>query len=97
MRGCLGRRLQRTDTIIALVSPFGRNVSIGKELSGLVRYDAIDACLRALRAELDHRYLNEEVIGLKESSDHDGEFGAIYLRTRKDDATAASRSFARAR
>ena len=32
----------------------------------LVRYDAIDACLRALRAELDHRYLNEEVIGLKD-------------------------------
>ena len=31
----------------------------------LVRYDAIDACLRALRGELDHRYLNEEVIGLK--------------------------------
>src|SRR6266511_1025078 len=27
----------------------------------LVRYDAIDACLRALRSELDHRYLNEEV------------------------------------
>src|SRR5438874_1944799 len=32
----------------------------------LVRYDAIDACLRALRGELDHRYLNEEVIGLKD-------------------------------
>ena len=32
----------------------------------LVRYDAIDACLRALRAELDHHYLNEEVIGLKD-------------------------------
>src|SRR5947209_3867203 len=31
----------------------------------LVRYDAIDACLRALRSELDHRYLNEEVVGLK--------------------------------
>jgi len=36
----------------------------GKE--PLVRHDAIDACLRALRAELDHRYLNEEVIGLKD-------------------------------
>ncbi|PYI46758.1 MAG: hypothetical protein DMF10_08555 [Verrucomicrobia bacterium] len=36
----------------------------GKEL--LVRYDAIDACLRAVRAELDHRNLNEEVIGLKD-------------------------------
>jgi 6-pyruvoyltetrahydropterin/6-carboxytetrahydropterin synthase len=32
----------------------------------LVRYDAIDACVRALRTELDHRYLNEEVIGLKD-------------------------------
>jgi len=30
----------------------------------LVRYDAIDACLRALHDELDHRYLNEEVAGL---------------------------------
>jgi 6-pyruvoyltetrahydropterin/6-carboxytetrahydropterin synthase len=32
----------------------------------LVRYDEIDTCLRALRTELDHRYLNEQVIGLKE-------------------------------
>ena len=32
----------------------------------LIRYDAIDACVRALRTELDHRYLNEEVIGLKD-------------------------------
>ena len=32
----------------------------------MVRHDAIDACLRALRSELDHRYLNEEVIGLKD-------------------------------
>jgi 6-pyruvoyltetrahydropterin/6-carboxytetrahydropterin synthase len=31
----------------------------------LVEYDQIDACMRGLRAELDHRYLNEEVIGLK--------------------------------
>jgi 6-pyruvoyltetrahydropterin/6-carboxytetrahydropterin synthase len=31
----------------------------------LVRYDAIDACFRALHSELDHRYLNEKVIGLK--------------------------------
>jgi 6-pyruvoyltetrahydropterin/6-carboxytetrahydropterin synthase len=37
-----------------------------EKLSGLVRYDAIDACLRALRSELDHHYLNEEVIGLKD-------------------------------
>jgi len=35
----------------------------GKE--PLVRYDAIDTCLRALCAELDHHYLNEEVVGLK--------------------------------
>jgi len=31
----------------------------------LVRFDAIAACLRALRTELDHRYLNEDVVGLK--------------------------------
>ena len=31
----------------------------------LVRFDAIHVCVRALRSELDHRYLNEEVIGLK--------------------------------
>ncbi len=31
----------------------------------LVRYDAIEACIRALRTELDYRYLNEEVVGLK--------------------------------
>jgi|SRR5882724_1968117 len=32
----------------------------------LIRFDAIDSCIRALRTELDHRYLNEEVIGLKD-------------------------------
>ncbi len=32
----------------------------------LVSYDEIDTCIRALRAELDHRYLNADVIGLKE-------------------------------
>jgi 6-pyruvoyltetrahydropterin/6-carboxytetrahydropterin synthase len=32
----------------------------------LVHYDAIDACLCALRSELDHRYLNQDVIGLKD-------------------------------
>src|SRR5437899_2512306 len=37
-----------------------------EKLSGVVQYDAVDACLRALRGELDHRYLNEEVIGLKD-------------------------------
>jgi 6-pyruvoyltetrahydropterin/6-carboxytetrahydropterin synthase len=31
----------------------------------LIRYDEINACVRALRAELDHQYLNE-LIGLKE-------------------------------
>ena len=31
----------------------------------LVRFDAIDASVRALRSELDHQHLNEEVIGLK--------------------------------
>ena len=30
----------------------------------LVRYDAIDACFHALQDELDHRYLNEDVVGL---------------------------------
>jgi 6-pyruvoyltetrahydropterin/6-carboxytetrahydropterin synthase len=33
---------------------------------GLVGYDEVDVCFRALRSELDHRYLNEEVVGLKE-------------------------------
>jgi len=33
----------------------------------LVRYDEIDACLRALQNELDHRYLNEDVAGLANS------------------------------
>jgi 6-pyruvoyltetrahydropterin/6-carboxytetrahydropterin synthase len=32
----------------------------------LVGYDEIDVCLRALRSELDHRYLNEEVVGLRD-------------------------------
>jgi 6-pyruvoyltetrahydropterin/6-carboxytetrahydropterin synthase len=32
----------------------------------LVGYDEVDVCLRALRSELDHRYLNEEVVGLKD-------------------------------
>jgi len=36
----------------------------GKE--PLVRYDTIDACLRALHNELDHHYLNEQVVGLKD-------------------------------
>jgi 6-pyruvoyltetrahydropterin/6-carboxytetrahydropterin synthase len=35
------------------------------KVSELVRYDEIDACIRALHGELDHRYLNEEVVGLQ--------------------------------
>jgi 6-pyruvoyltetrahydropterin/6-carboxytetrahydropterin synthase len=30
----------------------------------LVRYDAIEPCLRSLKDELDHRYLNDDVAGL---------------------------------
>lgn len=37
-----------------------------REQEPLVRYDGIDACVRALRTELDHRYLNKDVIGLKD-------------------------------
>jgi 6-pyruvoyltetrahydropterin/6-carboxytetrahydropterin synthase len=37
-----------------------------QEREPLVRYDAIDTCIRALRTELDHRYLNTDVIGLKD-------------------------------
>jgi 6-pyruvoyltetrahydropterin/6-carboxytetrahydropterin synthase len=33
--------------------------------SPLVRYDTIDRCQRSLRDELDHRYLNQDVPGLK--------------------------------
>jgi 6-pyruvoyl-tetrahydropterin synthase len=36
----------------------------GKE--SLVHYDSIETCIRGLRTELDHHYLNEEVVGLKE-------------------------------
>ena len=32
----------------------------------MVRHDAIDACLHALRDELNHRYLNQEVVGLRD-------------------------------
>jgi 6-pyruvoyltetrahydropterin/6-carboxytetrahydropterin synthase len=34
--------------------------------SPLVRFDEIDACLHSLHSELDHRYLNEEIAGLKD-------------------------------
>ena len=37
-----------------------------QEREPLVRYDAIDTCIRALRTELDHRYLNKDVIGVKD-------------------------------
>jgi 6-pyruvoyltetrahydropterin/6-carboxytetrahydropterin synthase len=37
-----------------------------QEQEPLVRYDAIDTCIRALRTELHHRYLNKDVIGLKD-------------------------------
>jgi 6-pyruvoyltetrahydropterin/6-carboxytetrahydropterin synthase len=47
----------------------------------LVRYDEIDTCVRALRAELDHRFLNEEVVGLKERPvTTEGLAGYIYER-----------------
>src|SRR5512133_2641967 len=38
--------------------------AFGAQDVSLVRYDAIDACLRSLKDELDHRYLNEDVAGL---------------------------------
>src|SRR6266566_4384003 len=40
-----------------------------KKLGGeapLVRYDVVDLCCRTLHDELDHRYLNEDVIRLKD-------------------------------
>jgi 6-pyruvoyltetrahydropterin/6-carboxytetrahydropterin synthase len=36
----------------------------GNQNLPLIRYDAIEPCLRTLRHELDHRYLNEDVAGL---------------------------------
>jgi len=48
----------------------------------LVRYDAIDNCLRTLRDELDYRYLNEEVAGLKNRPiTTESLAGYIYERT----------------
>ena len=32
----------------------------------LVRHDKIDSCIHSLRAELDHRYLNQDVAGMKD-------------------------------
>ena len=40
-----------------------------EELTGempVVRFGEVDACLRSLHSELDHRYLNQEVAGLKD-------------------------------
>ena len=55
-------------------SPHGHNYRARltfrtKKLEGgapLVRHDAIDGCQRSLRDELDHRYLNQDVTGLKD-------------------------------
>ena len=33
--------------------------------SPLARFDKVDSCIQSLRSELDHRYLNKEVAGLK--------------------------------
>ncbi len=38
--------------------------TFGAQNLPLVRYDAIEPCLRALNDELDHRYVNEDVAGL---------------------------------
>jgi 6-pyruvoyltetrahydropterin/6-carboxytetrahydropterin synthase len=38
----------------------------GPSESPLVRFDKIDNCIQSLRSELDHRYLNKEVAGLKD-------------------------------
>jgi 6-pyruvoyltetrahydropterin/6-carboxytetrahydropterin synthase len=37
-----------------------------REEGPLVRYDAIETCIRALRSELDHHYLNKDIVGLKD-------------------------------
>ena len=42
-----------------------RTENFSGQQAPLVRYDVIDTCLRALHEELDHRYLNEEIVGLK--------------------------------
>jgi 6-pyruvoyltetrahydropterin/6-carboxytetrahydropterin synthase len=46
-----------------------------------VRYDAIDGCQRSLRDELDHRYLNQDVAGLKDRPiTTEGLAGYLYER-----------------
>ncbi len=50
-------------TITGLGSRFERK-NLDPE-APLVRHDAIDGCQRSLRDELDHRYLNQDVAGLK--------------------------------
>ena len=64
----------------------------------LVRHDAIDGCLqRSLREELDHRYLNKDVAGLKNHPiTTEGLAAYIYERVNADDAVASC-PFARAR
>jgi 6-pyruvoyltetrahydropterin/6-carboxytetrahydropterin synthase len=44
-----------------------RSAAFGAQELPLIRYDAIEPALRALRDELDHRYLNEHVSGLANS------------------------------
>ena len=47
----------------------------------LVRYDAIDGCQRSLRDELDHRCLNQDVVGLKDRPiTTEGLAGYLYER-----------------
>jgi 6-pyruvoyltetrahydropterin/6-carboxytetrahydropterin synthase len=47
----------------------------------LVRHDAIDRCQRSLRDELDHRYLNQDVAGLKDRPiTTEGLAGYLYER-----------------
>jgi 6-pyruvoyltetrahydropterin/6-carboxytetrahydropterin synthase len=70
-------------------SPHGHNYRARltfrtKKLDGeepLVRHDAIDGCQRSLRDELDHRYLNQDVAGLKDRPvTTEGLAGYLYER-----------------
>ena len=60
----------------------------------LVRYDAIDGCQRSLRDELDHRYLNQDVAGLKDRPITTEGLAGYHLRTRECHGAAASCPFA---
>ena len=64
-RGCLGRPLQFTDIIIAPGLRFESEQFNRRSAAGPATTKS-NACLRALRSELDHRYLNEEVVGLND-------------------------------